>query len=297
MSLDEWIEANDQRVDWSLFGEPWDSMQLKHNPFRRDQIDAILSVSDTFEKEDLSVLDLGCGPGILGRLILQKKPNAHYVGADGDPLMLTAMRHLSEGMNVQARLVDLRETDWARELQERFDSVISLTALHWLSKEHQKALYGTVFHVLKPGGSFVVGGPYLPEVIEDKNKLEALQSRYIQEEKGQTWEEYWQSFFINTRSEKHTLSTAGVRVTKSHLKVPTRAICCRLRSKRSRMLDSQAPQFIGRKGTCGLRWKKVGRLTGSLMKELARSNESLQLSPKRPCGTVDAIWQFHPVQC
>jgi SAM-dependent methyltransferase len=194
INLNEWIEANDSDVDWSLFGEPWDLMQLRHNPFRNEQIQSLLSASGVLQMEQPAVLDLGCGPGILGKLILKQRPATHYVGADSDPLMLAAMRHLLSGSNAQAMLVDLRETDWPRGLGP-FDSVVSLTALHWLSQAHQKDLYSDVFGILKEGASFVVGDPYLPEDPHERELLAQLQEQRIQKEHGQTWKEFWDAFF------------------------------------------------------------------------------------------------------
>ena len=126
MTLDRWLNENDTRVDWSLFSLPWDAMQLKHNPFRQEQIEAMLSSSRVFEKESPILLDLGCGPGIIGRLLIHEKPLAQYYGVDGDPLMLAAMRHLVQGEHVHTMQLDLRETDWGRKLVGRFDSVISI---------------------------------------------------------------------------------------------------------------------------------------------------------------------------
>ena len=195
MTLDRWLNENDTRVDWSLFSLPWDAMQLKHNPFRQEQIEAMLSSSRVFEKESPIVLDLGCGPGIIGRLLIHEKPLAQYYGVDGDPLMLAAMQHLVQGEHVHTMQLDLRETDWRGKLVARFDSVISLTALHWLSVEHQRETYLAAFDILKPGGTFIVGDPYQPEDMEERKKLEKLHEERASTQDGQTWAEFWEAFF------------------------------------------------------------------------------------------------------
>jgi SAM-dependent methyltransferase len=195
MDLIEWIETNDRLVDWGFFAEPWDSMQLRHNPFRTEQIDAMLSGSGILDKEQAYVLDLGCGPGILGRCINNARPNAHYVGVDGDPLMLAAARHLLTGVDIQTQLVDLRGAEWTKGLANHFDSVVSLTALHWLSQVHQRVLYEAVFQMLKPGGTFMIGDPYQPEDLGDKRKLQSQQEQLIDKQDGRTWTEFWESFF------------------------------------------------------------------------------------------------------
>ena len=195
MNLQEWIEKNRGVVDWSLFDEPWDAMQLTHNPFRTEQIDAILAASRLLQKRTGTVLDLGCGPGVLGRQILNQRPHLHYIGADGDPLMLAAVGELVSVPNVRTMLVDLRKTEWAEGLTPQFDSVVSLTALHWLSQPHQRALYGAVYQILKPGGTFVVGDPYAPEDPEERKEFDPLEELAKQNEGGQTWEEFWKGFF------------------------------------------------------------------------------------------------------
>src|SRR5271157_1179371 len=82
MKFDRWPKENKMLVDWNLFSAPWDAMQLKHNPFRQEQIEAILTSSGILEKESPIVLDLGCGPGILGRQFIHQKPLTRYFGAD-----------------------------------------------------------------------------------------------------------------------------------------------------------------------------------------------------------------------
>ncbi len=170
-------------------------MQVKHNPFRQEQIEAILQSSGFLAKESPVVLDLGCGPGILGKLLANEKPLAQYFGIDGDPLMLAAMNHLLNNRNVNALQYDLRKVEWSEPFKGHFDSVVSLTALHWLSQEHLNKTYKAAFEVLKPGGTLIIGDPYQPEDPEERKKLEELHCSRASTLEGQTWEEYWQQFF------------------------------------------------------------------------------------------------------
>ena len=194
MRFDTWLKKNEQLIDWNLFLEPWDAMQMKHNPFREEQIRALLIASSFQNMESPLVLDLGCGPGVLGRLLTNAKPLARYYGMDGDPLMLAAMRRLLDGRRVHSLQFDLRKTEWRNEYTGHFDSVVSLTALHWLSQPHLKATYLAAFEVLKPGGTFMVGDPYLPEDPQEQKKLEALHNECAASLKGPTWSDYWKSF-------------------------------------------------------------------------------------------------------
>jgi SAM-dependent methyltransferase len=195
MKFNAWLIKNEPVVDWSPFSSAWDAMQLKHNPFREEQIKAIMRNSGVLEMQSPLVLDLGCGPGILGKLLIKQRPDAHYLGVDGDPLMLAAMRHLVQGRHVSGLQADFRKSEWSHSFRGRFDAVVSLTALHWLSQEHQKGLYRAALDVLKPGGKFVVGDPYQPEDAAERKKLEAIHIEKAAKLTGQTWEEFWKTFF------------------------------------------------------------------------------------------------------
>jgi SAM-dependent methyltransferase len=107
----------------------------------------------------------------------------------------TSSGDAATGESVRGLLRDLRKSDWSREFTDQFDSVVSLTALHWLSQEHQRETYLAAFDVLKPGGTFIVGDPYQPGDQEARKKLEAIHHERASKQRGQTWEDFWQSFF------------------------------------------------------------------------------------------------------
>jgi len=182
MDFEAWLKKNEPLIDWSLF-------------FRQEQIEAIVHSSRVLQKESPVVLDLGCGPGILGKLLTDQKPTTQYFGVDGDPLMLSSMKHLLSGRNITALQHNLRKAEWSQQFRGHFDSVISLTALHWLSQEHQNEIYKSAYKVLKPGGTFSIGDPYKPEDPQERKELEELHYKYSATQSGQTWEEFWQNFF------------------------------------------------------------------------------------------------------
>ena len=188
MKLIDWLQTNDNLIDWQMFAEPWDSMQLRHNPFRNEQIAAIIKSAGIEHAESPEVLDLGCGPGVLGRHILKLKPGSKYFGLDGDPLMLAAMQRLLPRSSI---LFDLRKMLWAPQFKDHFDSVISFTALHWMTEKHLQILYALARAVLKPGGTFIIGDPYLP----DDDELQNYQQVLNQDQGGMSWNDFWQNFW------------------------------------------------------------------------------------------------------
>jgi SAM-dependent methyltransferase len=195
MDLEKWLQENEQLVDWQYFAAPWDEMQRRYNPFRQDQLDNILFASGILHRDAPSVLDLGCGPGTIGRLIVSECPGARYFGSDGDPLMLCALYNLLPECRERSLKIDLRTTDWTTQFANQFDAVTSLTALHWLSRTNLQKLYRSVFAVLKPGGTFVVGDPYDPDDRTERERLRAYQDHKVSRQSGPSWSEFWDTFF------------------------------------------------------------------------------------------------------
>jgi tRNA (cmo5U34)-methyltransferase len=98
------------------------------------------------------ILDLGAGTGILSAAIVDRV---------GPPARLTLL-------DVSADMLDLAATRLARchpeivvqPLTEElpsgpFDAVVSALAIHHLSDDEKRILYGDIFSVLSPGGIFI----------------------------------------------------------------------------------------------------------------------------------------------
>ena len=106
-----------------------------------------------------SVVDLGCGPGNLTRLLAQRWPDADVVGLDSSADMIERASAI-EG--IAWEVADLR--DWARPdplaLRAPVDVLVSNATLQWLP-EHLDLLPGLVDRVA-PGGwlAFQVPGNF-----------------------------------------------------------------------------------------------------------------------------------------
>jgi tRNA (cmo5U34)-methyltransferase len=96
------------------------------------------------------VLDLGAGTGLMSEAVLARHPDVELVLLDGSAEMLERAR---ERLPESATMVvgDLR----GPLPNGPFDAVVSSLAIHHLEPEEQRALYGRIPALLRPGGVFV----------------------------------------------------------------------------------------------------------------------------------------------
>jgi len=108
-------------------------------------------------KPNETVLDVGCGDGVLTEKLVQA--GCKVVGVDASPEMVRAAK--KRGLNVY--VMDARELAF----KEEFDAVFSNAALHWV-KEPDLAV-AAIAMALKPGGRFVAefGGQGNIKTIEE----------------------------------------------------------------------------------------------------------------------------------
>lgn len=98
------------------------------------------------------VLDLGCGDGHLLRLVLDHCDDATGVGLDISQSMLDHSRRRFE--NDQRVSFIEHNMDEALPDLGRFDCIVSSFAIHHCTDERKRELYGEVFKLLEPGGTF-----------------------------------------------------------------------------------------------------------------------------------------------
>lgn len=104
------------------------------------------------------ILDLGCGDGILGRMLLAEHPSAHTVFADFSEPMLAKVGQ-KVGANIKATVlqIDFATPDWTKsvETETPFDIIVSGFAIHHQTDDRKKALYTEIYDLLNEGGIFL----------------------------------------------------------------------------------------------------------------------------------------------
>jgi tRNA (cmo5U34)-methyltransferase len=98
------------------------------------------------------ILDLGTGDGRLLALVKLDHPQATAVAIDFSPAMLEAAKKRFE--DDSAVKVIAHNLDSPLPELGKFDALISSFAIHHLSDERKRELYGEVYGLLNPGGVF-----------------------------------------------------------------------------------------------------------------------------------------------
>jgi SAM-dependent methyltransferase len=98
------------------------------------------------------ILDLGTGDGRLLAMLRRDRPALEGVGLDLSEVMLAGARERFAGDDG----IVLVQHDMAEPLPPlgRFDAVVSSMAIHHLEHARKRSLYGEVFELLEPGGTF-----------------------------------------------------------------------------------------------------------------------------------------------
>lgn len=117
-----------------------------------------------------TILDIGCGCGVIGLTAAAMSPNAHVVLVDSDvrAVRLTAQNaHRNSIANIDVQLGDC-VSDFPAEL--RFDTVLANAPTH-LGREVLMQFMQGAHHVLKPGGSFYIVVNRLTSVLKRLHEI------------------------------------------------------------------------------------------------------------------------------
>ena len=94
---------------------------------------------------DETILDLGCGDGVLTERLAQSVPGGAVLGVDASRGMIETARRI-ERENLRFIQMDINDLDF----EEQFDIIYSNAALHWV-KDHELLLKNSL-RALKSGG-------------------------------------------------------------------------------------------------------------------------------------------------
>ena len=127
-------------------------------PYGIDQIEIALRVAAALHPSVMSILDLGCGDGIVGSAARQIWPEATLTLLDfSQPMLAAAHSRFIDSSDVAFVQADFGESGWIDRVGERspFDLVLSAYAIHHQPDDRKRELYGEIVDALAPGGVFI----------------------------------------------------------------------------------------------------------------------------------------------
>ena len=109
--------------------------------------------------KNLTVLDIGCGEGYVGREML-KRGAKHVDGIDISEKMINHALREKENQNIKNATYTVQDISTLRVTEEKYDLVIAMFLFNYLSIEDTQLTMEKVFQLLKPGGQFVFSVPH-----------------------------------------------------------------------------------------------------------------------------------------
>lgn len=189
----------DLNLDWRRWFKHWETMQGCYIPERINRFGLMLEFPEISKNAKLNIMDLGCGPGSLAFCALKHFPHAQALAIDADPLLLAMGRKAAGRLAPRIRFLqtDLCRPDWCESYGEKFDLVLSATALHWLSAKNLTNTYKRVFQVMKPGGWFLNSDHIADDdpTIQDRFRkiLQTRQEHNFAQTRADDWDGFWKS--------------------------------------------------------------------------------------------------------
>ncbi len=187
-------------IDFGSWLARWDRQQAGYQGDREGRFQVMFDALEAIAGGgELTVLDLGSGPGSLAVRLLDRFPGASVIAVDVDPVLLTLGRGAyGDRYGLRFAESDLRDPAWTQrlELDGPVDGALSTTALHWLSRDQIERLYGDLAALLRPGGAFLDGdhrqfGQASPRLAEAAAAMAERHRRRTAPPAAESWQDWW----------------------------------------------------------------------------------------------------------
>lgn len=132
------------------------------------------------------ILDLGCGPGSVSKLLLQNFPNASFTLVDASNEMITLCKTQFIHDNFNFHESYFKEFHFP---ENHFDLVVASFSLHHCEPEEKQFLFDQIYKALRPGGILAISDLFIHKNDEDHPVLiEEWKSHvFSNHEDDETW--------------------------------------------------------------------------------------------------------------
>ena len=138
----------------------FDAVMDRHVPWRAELHGTALQLLLEFGATE-SVVDLGCGPGVLSRWLADRLPGSRVTGLDSDPVMATLAEAHLRGRAV-VREQDLTAPGWGTVEPEQCSAAVSSSVLHMVDAAGYALVARELAAAVRPGGLVVDIDELLP---------------------------------------------------------------------------------------------------------------------------------------
>jgi ubiquinone/menaquinone biosynthesis C-methylase UbiE len=122
------------------------------------QLEVLSKIVRSWCPQPSRILDLGCGDGALGRVLLNEFPSARVIFADFSQPMLEALgQKLGSAERATIIKSDFATPAWAQILKRDgpLDVVVSGFAIHHQSDQRKQEIYAEIYQLLTSSGVFL----------------------------------------------------------------------------------------------------------------------------------------------
>jgi tRNA (cmo5U34)-methyltransferase len=177
--------------DWHSPGyvSDWIHRDVTHDAERRPMLRRMAAIlAGVRRDEEIRLLDVGGGYGVVSDALLSTLPRAQVVLHDFSETMIDRARQRLAvfGSRVSYHLADLADPSWSGSLDGHFDGVISCLAIHNLGDPALMArVYEDIGSLMHPGGRFLdfdivfPAGPLLGEIYRDDPTRDSAWDVYV----------------------------------------------------------------------------------------------------------------------
>ena len=122
------------------------------------QLEVISKIVNVWCPVPSEILDLGCGDGVLGRMLLNAHSLVQVTFADfSEPMLEAAKKQIGDNQRATFIEADFSSPSWLRsfETEKLFDVIVSGFAIHHQPDDRKHALYTEIHALLREGGVFL----------------------------------------------------------------------------------------------------------------------------------------------